>query len=62
MAVEAMNAQHEHQQSYSVRLPEDLWRELQALAAQDLLGVNAWVVMLLRWALARRKASSHPPA
>ena len=47
--------------AYVLRLPPDLWEELQRMAAQELRSVNAQIEYLLREAVARRGRRVAPP-
>ena len=40
---------------FLLRIPPDLWKELEKWAADDLRSVNAQIEFLLRQAVARRK-------
>jgi hypothetical protein len=52
----------EPRKAYLLRVPEDLWKEIEKWAADDLRSVNAQVEFLLRQALVRRKGlGSAPP-
>ena len=42
---------------FLLRIPPELWRELEKWAADDLRSVNAQIEFLLREAVARRKNS-----
>lgn len=44
--------------SFLLRIPPDLWRELERWAAADLRSVNGQIEFLLRQAVARRKGQS----
>ncbi|MBX3112568.1 MAG: Arc family DNA-binding protein [Fimbriimonadaceae bacterium] len=46
--------------SYLLRLPADLWEQIQRSAAADLRSVNAQIELLLRESLRRRLASGPP--
>jgi hypothetical protein len=48
----------EPRKAFLLRVPEDLWKELEKWAADDLRSVNAQMEFLLRQALARRKGSA----
>lgn len=41
---------------FLLRIPPDLWKELEKWAADDLRSVNGQIEFLLRQAVARRKA------
>lgn len=43
--------------SYLLRLPPELWEDLQRLAAADLRSINAEIEYLLRDAVRRRKGA-----
>ena len=45
----------EQRKSFLLRVPPDLWKELEKWAADDLRSINAQIEFLLRQALARRK-------
>ena len=49
--------------SYLLRLPADLWDQIQRSAAADLRSVNAQIELLLRESLKRRgqRGTSEPP-
>ncbi len=49
--------------SFLLRIPPDLWEELQRWASQDLRSVNAQIEFLLRDAVNKRKGKSQaqPP-
>jgi hypothetical protein len=51
----------EQRKAYLLRVPEDLWKEIEKWAADDLRSVNAQVEFLLRQALSRRKGSGPAP-
>jgi hypothetical protein len=42
--------------AFLLRVPPDLWKELEKWAADDLRSVNAQIEFLLRQAVARRKS------
>jgi len=50
----------EPRKSFLLRVPPDLWEELERWAAADLRSVNAQIEYLLRQALARRKGEAAP--
>ena len=53
----------EQRKSFLLRVPPDLWKELEKWAADDLRSVNAQIEFLLRQALARRKGPDrHGPS
>jgi hypothetical protein len=43
--------------AFLLRVPPDLWKELEKWAADDLRSVNAQIEFLLRQALAKRKGA-----
>jgi len=45
----------EERKAFLLRVPPDLWKELEKWAADDLRSVNAQIEFLLRQALAKRK-------
>jgi hypothetical protein len=45
----------EERKSFLLRIPTDLWRELEEWAAADLRSVNGQIEYLLRQAVAKRK-------
>jgi len=47
--------------SFVLRIPKDLYDELQRLAAQELRSVNAQIEYLLREAVAKRGRRLKPP-
>lgn len=47
--------------SFLLRIPPDLWRELEKWAADDLRSVNGQIEFLLRRAVAKRKRSKDDP-
>lgn len=47
--------------AYVLRLPPDLWEELQRMAAQELRSVNAQIEYLLRDAVRKRGRKIAPP-
>jgi hypothetical protein len=51
----------EERKAFLLRVPPDLWRELEKWAADDLRSVNAQIEFLLRQAVARRKGSPEKP-
>jgi hypothetical protein len=51
----------EPRKAFLLRVPEDLWKELEKWAADDLRSVNAQVEFLLRQALNRRKGTQSRP-
>jgi hypothetical protein len=48
----------EQRKAFLLRVPPDLWKELEKWAADDLRSVNAQVEFLLREAVIRRKGGS----
>jgi hypothetical protein len=44
--------------AYVLRIPPELWDELQRLAAEDFRSVNAEIEFLLREAVKKRRGSS----
>ena len=46
---------------FLLRIPPDLWRELEKWAADDLRSVNSQIEYLLRQAVARRKKMQEKP-
>jgi hypothetical protein len=46
---------------FLLRIPPDLWRDLEKWAADELRSVNGQVELLLREALAKRKKDRPPP-
>jgi hypothetical protein len=46
----------EERKSFLLRLPPDLWKEIEKWAADELRSANGQVEYLLRQAVARRKA------
>ena len=48
----------EQRKPFLLRVPHDLWVELEKWAADDLRSVNAQIEFLLREAVARRKGAS----
>ncbi len=47
--------------AFLLRVPPDLWRQLEKWAADDLRSVNAQIEYLLRQAVARRRSDSDRP-
>jgi hypothetical protein len=47
----------EERKAYLLRVPPDLWKELEKWAADDLRSVNAQIEYLLRQAVAKRKGT-----
>jgi hypothetical protein len=53
----------EQRKAFLLRVPPDLWKDLEKWAADDLRSINAQIEFLLRQAIARRKgADRHNPA
>lgn len=48
--------------AFLLRVPPDLWKELEKWAADDLRSVNAQIEFLLRQAVAKRKSGSARPS
>jgi hypothetical protein len=46
----------EERKSFLLRLPPDLWKEVEKWAADELRSVNGQIEYLLRQAVARRKS------
>jgi hypothetical protein len=46
----------EERKSFLLRLPPDLWKEIEKWAADELRSVNGQIEYVLRQAVARRKA------
>jgi hypothetical protein len=51
-------ASSEQRKAFLLRVPPDLWKELEKWAADDLRSVNAQIEFLLRQAVAKRKTAS----
>jgi hypothetical protein len=51
----------DQRKAFLLRLPPELWRELEKWAADDLRSVNAQIEFLLRQAAARRKGHGEKP-
>jgi hypothetical protein len=49
----------EQRKPFLLRVPVDLWKDLEKWAADDLRSVNAQLEFLLREAVAKRKAAGH---
>ncbi len=47
----------EERKAFLLRIPPDLWKEIEAWAAAELRSVNGQIEYLLREAVARRKAA-----
>lgn len=52
----------EPKKAFLLRVPPDLWQELERWAAADLRSVNAQIEYVLRQALARRMGERKKPA
>ncbi len=52
----------EDRKSFLLRLPPELWKELEKWAADELRSVNAQIEYLLRQAVQKRKGQAAPPA
>jgi hypothetical protein len=52
----------EARKAYLLRVPEDLWKEIEKWAADDLRSANAQVEFLLRQAVAKRKGQGPAPS
>lgn len=50
----------EERKTFLLRIPPDLWRELEAWAAADLRSINGQIEFLLREAVGRRKRREPP--
>ena len=48
----------EQRKAFLLRVPPDLWKELEKWAADDLRSVNAQIEFVLRQAVAKRKSTS----
>jgi hypothetical protein len=48
----------EERKSFLLRLPPELWKELERWAADELRSVNGQIEYVLRQAVAKRKAAS----
>jgi hypothetical protein len=48
----------EPRKAFLLRVPPDLWRDLEKWAADDLRSINAQIEFLLRQAIAKRKSAS----
>jgi hypothetical protein len=51
----------EQRKAFLLRVPPDLWKELEKWAADDLRSINAQIEFLLRQAVARRKGGANKP-
>jgi len=47
----------EQRKSFLLRVPPDLWKDLEKWAADELRSVNAQIEFLLRQAVAKRKSA-----
>ena len=47
--------------AFLLRIPEDLWKNLEKWAADDLRSINGQIEFLLRQAVNARKGRSGPP-
>jgi len=47
--------------AFLLRIPPDLWKELEQWAAADLRSVNGQIEFLLRQAVSKRKSSGQDP-
>jgi hypothetical protein len=52
----------EERKSFLLRLPPELWKELEKWAADELRSVNSQIEYLLRQAVHKRKGGGAPPA
>jgi hypothetical protein len=52
----------EARKSFLLRLPPELWKEIEKWAADELRSVNAQVEYVLRQAVQKRKGSAAPAA
>ena len=52
----------EERKSFLLRLPPDLWKDLEKWAADELRSVNAQIEYVLRQAIAKRKKTSDEPS
>jgi hypothetical protein len=48
----------EQRKAFLLRIPPDLWKELEKWAADDLRSVNAQIEFVLRQAITKRKSGS----
>jgi hypothetical protein len=48
----------EKRKAFLLRVPPDLWRDLEKWAADDLRSINAQIEYLLRQAIAKRKSTA----
>ncbi len=46
---------------FLLRIPPDLWRDIEKWAADDLRSVNGQIEFILRQAIAKRKKEQLPP-
>jgi hypothetical protein len=49
----------EQRKAFLLRVPADLWKELEKWAADDLRSINGQIEFLLRQAVTRRKNTAH---
>lgn len=47
--------------SFLLRIPPDLWKDLEKWASDDLRSVNAQIEFVLRQAVQRRRGGTPPP-
>jgi hypothetical protein len=47
--------------AFLLRIPEDLWKDLEKWAADDLRSINAQIEFVLRQAVVARKGQKTPP-
>ena len=52
----------EQRKAFLLRVPPDLWKDLEKWAADDLRSINAQIEFLLRQAVARRKGTDRHPS
>ena len=52
----------EERKSFLLRLPPELWKELEKWAADELRSVNAQIEYVLRQAVQKRKSAAAPAA
>jgi hypothetical protein len=51
----------EERKSFLLRLPPELWKEIEKWAADELRSVNGQIEYVLRQAVRQRKAAAAPP-
>ena len=51
----------EERKSFLLRLPPELWKELERWAGEELRSINGQIEYLLRQAVAKRKSASESP-